>query len=107
MIAAVLDTVAALLARISDISHALSRCKNTKAQVEADVVHIAVGVYNTRFHQDGLEDSLLGEIDADELGSSNTGTDVVPFGIDAQPVPGSWKMCEQESAITLFFKYMA
>ena len=67
------DTITALLAWISDVAYALSWRGDTGAQVEANIVDIAVRVRDIWWEYDSIEDGIVWKVDTDELGPTDTG----------------------------------
>jgi hypothetical protein len=67
------DAVAALDGGIRDVGDAAAGRGARGTEVDADVVEVAVGVGDVGGEDDGLEDAVGGEVDAEEFGPAGRG----------------------------------
>ena len=65
------DPITAFLRGVGDVTNTLPGRGNGRAQIKANVIDVAVGVYDVRREDDGFEDGVVGQINPDQLWSTD------------------------------------
>lgn len=80
------ESIATFGTAIGDVGDALAGAGEVSAQVETHVVDVAVRESDVLWEEDGLEDTVVLEVNSDKLRPTIRGEDEIPIG--RQDAPG-------------------